>query len=231
MIKYIHQTRTSHRALRYLCDSVGIVLLYVSVLLMSIWAKQAYANTVGYMMNIQLAPAVCALNPALQKQRQCLEGYPLIVTGLYPVVKPRRNCSTNSAVNLPPLQARAISRIMPNERDRQRLWHDIGGCVDADANQYFRLMMILAERFTIPKILKSDRAYQIQSQQLKQQILQLNPNIPSDAVHLRCHHDNRRSRSVLTEIRLCYKADGRYHACSSLTQSTCPSTIVIEGAY
>ncbi|PAL85559.1 ribonuclease I, partial [Acinetobacter baumannii] len=53
-------------------------------------------NVQGYVMHVQMTPAVCALDPSNQKQRRCLEGYSLTITGLMPEAT-SAHCSTQSS--------------------------------------------------------------------------------------------------------------------------------------
>jgi hypothetical protein len=52
----------------------------------------------GYVMDVQMVPAVCAYDPLKSKKRKCLEGYSLNITGLYPETS-TRDCTTNSSLN------------------------------------------------------------------------------------------------------------------------------------
>ncbi len=79
----------------------------------------------GYVMQVQLTPAVCALDSSKQKQRKCLEGYSLTISGLLPETT-ERNCTTNSSASLTPLQAKVVARVMPEENARIQLWRSVG---------------------------------------------------------------------------------------------------------
>ena len=71
----------------------------------------------GDILHVQMTPAICALDPNRKKQRKCLEGYALTVAGLVPETM-RAGCETNSSAILPPLQAKVVARIIPDEASR-----------------------------------------------------------------------------------------------------------------
>ena len=99
----------------------------------------------GYVMQVQMTPAVCAIDSSKKKQRKCLEGYSLTITGLLPEVA-ASDCSTNTSAALPPLQAKVVARVMPEENARTQLWRGVGGCVPGNASQYFRTIINFADR-------------------------------------------------------------------------------------
>lgn len=210
-----------------LCCCIVMLLL----LLMSV-SRQSYANNIsGYLLRIQLAPAVCSLDPSQQKQRKCLEGYSLVITGLYPETT-SKHCDTQTLARLPPLQARAISRVMPSESERQQLWQRVGGCISGNASQYFRIITTYAERLTIPPILTSERSYTVQRDYLLQQLARANQSehLSERSIRLTCRN-NRHRQAVLTEVQICYAKNGQYKSCSSSVANTCPSSFIIEGSY
>ncbi len=59
-------------------------LICAGVGLMSSVLYAEPVNLQGYVMHVQMTPAACALDPSKQKQRKCLEGYSLTITGLMP---------------------------------------------------------------------------------------------------------------------------------------------------
>ena len=95
----------------------------------------AFALPTGYVMDIQMVPALCSLDPPTVK-RKCLEGYSLNISGLYPQTT-STHCTTTSSAKLPPLQAKVVARIMPDENTRALLWHNIGGCIPMNAHSIF----------------------------------------------------------------------------------------------
>jgi ribonuclease T2 len=94
----------------------------------------------GYILHVQMTPAVCALDPNRKKQRKCLEGYALTVAGLVPEGR-YTGCETTSSAILPPLQAKVVARIIPDEVSRIQLWHSVGDCMSMSAVQYFRTII------------------------------------------------------------------------------------------
>ena len=182
----------------------------------------------SYVMQVQMTPAVCAMDRSKTKQRKCLEGYSLTVTGLLPEVA-QTDCSTNTSAMLPPLQAKVIARIMPEENVRAQLWHAVGGCVPGNASQYFRTIINFADRLKIPADLTGSENKQVQHTGLRAQFMRLNPGLPVNGVRFNCQ--NLRSTPVLTEVQVCYKVNGQFKQCSSHVVSNCPSLFAIQGAY
>ena len=182
----------------------------------------------GYVMQVQLTPAVCALDTSKQKQRKCLEGYSLTITGLLPEAT-ERSCSTTSSANLSPLQAKVVARVMPEENARIQLWRSIGGCIPMSASQYFRTVINLADRLKVPADLTSSENKSVQYNVLKNQFVKLNPGMNNNSIRFTCQSSQ--NEPVLTEIQVCYRVNGQYKQCSNHIVSNCPSSFSIKGTY
>ena len=182
----------------------------------------------GYVMQIQMTPAMCHLNSTQSKKRKCLEGYSLNIAGLYPEQLSDR-CHTTSSAILPPLQAKVVARIMPDEPARLQLWHTVGGCVPMNASQYFRAIINYADRLKVPMDISRAETYQVAASHIQQEFLRLNPQLSAKALHFHCQ--SQRNMSYLTEVRVCYNAKGQYKSCPQTIQSNCPSRYYIKGAY
>lgn len=195
---------------------------------LSVSHTHAAANLQGYVMQVQMSPAICALDRSSAKQRKCLEGYSLTIAGLMPETT-TSNCTTQSSPVLSPLQAKVVVRVMPEDAARFQLWRNIGGCVPMNASQYFRTIINLAEKLKIPSELTVYEDRNIQQNYLKAQFLKLNPGMPNNAIHFSCQ--NIKARPVLTEVKVCYKPNGEYKQCPSQVVSNCPATFDIKGSY
>lgn len=182
----------------------------------------------GYVMNVQLVPAVCSLDPQRNKKRKCLEGYSLNITGLYPETN-QQECLSTSSAKLQPIQAKVVARIMPDENARNALWREIGGCVPMKASQYFRTIIHYAEKLKIPEELTSQETQQMQAVALRSKILRLNTGLPAQSVQFRCQPSY--TGSILTDIKICYKSNGQYKQCSNNVVSNCPSSFIIKGSF
>lgn len=189
---------------------------------------QAAPQVQGYVMQVQLTPAVCALDSSKQKQRKCLEGYSLTITGLLPETA-ERSCTTNSSANLSPLQAKVVARVMPEENARVQLWRSVGGCVPMNAAQYFRTVINLADKLKIPADLTSSGNKNVQHDTLKSQFVKLNPGMQTESIRFTCQSSS--SSPVLTEIQVCYRVNGQYKQCSNHIVSNCPNSFSIKGTY
>lgn len=196
-----------------------------------LFTVQSYAASVkpqGYVLQIQLTPAVCALDSSKQKQRKCLEGYSLTIAGLLPETT-QKDCTTTSSATLSPLQSKVVARVIPDQNSRTQLWQSIGGCVPMSPSQYFRTMINLAEKLKIPADLSSSENKTVYYQNLKAQFTKLNPSLPANGISFSCQAS--KSNTILTEIEVCYKVNGQYKQCSSHVVSNCPTSFSIKGAY
>ncbi|OTG67420.1 ribonuclease T2 family protein [Acinetobacter silvestris] len=204
------------------------ILICAASCFFSVQANATTSQLQGYVMQVQMAPAICALDMSKQKQRQCLEGYSLTITGLLPETN-RNECTTNTSATLSPIQAKVVARVMPDESSRVRLWRSIGGCIPMSSSQYFRMVINLAEKLKIPTDLTSSENKSVQHTALKAQFLKLNPSMPSNSIRFSCQSS--KSNPILTEIQVCYTVNGQYKQCSNHIVSNCPSSFLIKGTY
>lgn len=187
-----------------------------------------HSHASSYQLKIELSPAVCLLDTSQQKRRKCLEGYSFTIVGLFP--ETTQNCVTATSAKLSPLQAQAISRVMPNEFVRQQVWTQVGGCESGDASQYFRKITNFAQNLNIPSEIRPAQTYVASRQYLRTKFLQLNPALPQEGLQFSCQ--KRGQKHYLTQIQVCYDTNGRYKSCNiPQTKNTCPSNVIIQGSY
>ena len=182
----------------------------------------------GYIMEVQLTPAICALDKNKAKQRKCLEGYSLTITGLIPETT-KSDCSTRTSAELSPLQRKVVARVMPDEAARIRLWAGIGGCFPMTASQYFRTIINHADQLKVPDDLTRVETKKVQFTTIRSQFIKMNPKMPYEGIEFNCQM--LKGKPVLTEIQICYKPNGQYRKCSSNVNSNCPHAFQIQGAY
>lgn len=194
-------------------------------------ASYTYANPVGYVLKVELSPAVCKIDSSQKRTRQCLEGYSLSVAGLYPQHAAPQNCETSSLWALTPVQKRVLMRIMPDENSQARLWRQVGGCVAMNANQYFRLMVNYAERLNMPEELSSPTTLRMNKEWLQQRLIKQNKGLTEQNFQLSCARSDSRSNLFLTTIKVCYQNNGRYKTCQAESQGACPEQFMIQGSY
>lgn len=197
--------------------------------LLSMMSSSSYAAPSAYDLKVELSPAVCLLDPSQQKQRKCLEGYSFVILGLFPDTT--HNCVTATSAQLPPLQAQAISRVMPNEYVRQQVWTQVGGCESGNASQYFRKIVNFSQKLKIPNEVRSSKTYQASYHHIENRLIQVNQQLPKEAIRLICQ--TQRKQTFLTQIHVCYKSNGQYKACTASVpaQQICPSSFMIQGTY
>lgn len=186
----------------------------------------------GYTLVVTLTPAICALNPALQRLRQCQEGFSLTVASLQPQLKNGKtieNCSQQPA-DLPPLQERIVERVMPDEQLRNRDWQRTGSCTGMSARNYFRTIAAFAGRLRVPPEFNAEQEVLIDRNQLVGRLVDLNPGLRSDGLQLRCADHESFNNPILTEMRVCYSVRGQYASCPASVQSNCPARFIVHGS-
>lgn len=207
--------------------SLAWVLACAGFAVFNMQSHAAPAQLQGYVMQVQMTPAVCALD-SNKKQRKCTEGYSLTVSGLLPEIN-RSSCMTDTSALLSPLQSKVVARVMPEDNARIQLWRNIGGCVPMNASQYFRMIINLADKLKIPADLTGSESKKVQYEALKAQFLRLNPTMSSNSIRFTCQSS--RNTILLTKLQICYQSNGQYKACPAQLLSNCPSSFSIKGAY
>jgi ribonuclease T2 len=71
------------------------VSVWLSACIVAGGSFPALAAPTGYIMDVQMVPALCSLYPELAKKRKCLEGYSLNISGLFPETS-QQDCSTQT---------------------------------------------------------------------------------------------------------------------------------------
>lgn len=185
----------------------------------------------GYTLVVNLTPAMCALNPAFKRFRQCQEGFSLTISSLQPQLpkgKSAENCSQADA-NLPPLQERIVERVMPDEQLRNADWQRIGSCTGMSARTYFRTIASFADRLRVPAEFSAEGQLVLDRQKLINQLIELNSGLQPDGIQLRCASSGRNDSPVLTELHICYNLKGQYARCSDSMTSHCPTRFLLQG--
>ncbi len=198
-------------------------------------AAHADENTTppsSFTLIIRMTPAACALDPELQKLRQCQDGFTLTISSLQAERasgKRIENCS-HDQTNLSPLQERVVERVMPDKQLRDEDWQRNGSCTGMSPTVYFRTIATYAQRLKIPSELASPRDTVLTKNYIINKLQQLNPGLTDKSLLLRCTAESGREYPVLTELRSCYNTQGQYDACPAYIKSNCPSSVVILAA-
>ncbi len=204
-------------------------MLVISTLCSCFVTSHLYANKpVGYVLDIQMTPAICLLDTSKVKKRKCMEGYTLNIEGLYPETT-SKNCSTDTSATLQPLQAKVVARVMPDEAARRQLWAAVGGCTGTNASRYFRTVINYAERLKIPSVMTGQETKQIHTISLQTMFVRLNKGLSANSIRFQCM--KHRNTTYLTSLNVCYASDGQYKACSNKVVSNCTGTFTIKGSY
>ena len=208
-----------------------LTLLIMSLGMLGLFSAHAQAPATalkGYVMEIQMVPAICALDKQKNKKRKCVEGYSLNISGFYPDTT-QEKCHTNSPATLLPLQAKVVSRVMPDQNARAQLWANYGGCVPMNASQYFRTIINYADRLNVPLELSAADDNEMNISRLRADFLKLNKSMPNQSLQFNCQLLNR--THVLTSIDICYNAVGKYKQCPKDMTTNCPYHFTIKGTF
>ncbi len=202
--------------------------LACAAVLFTVASPSVTASSPHYIMDVQLVPAVCSLSPELAKRRKCLEGFSLNISGLFPETV-SGDCTTQSSAKLPPLQAKVVARVMPDENSRALLWRNIGGCVPMNASQYFRNIINYADRLKVPEELTGQENVVMPLDALRAKFVKINQSMPANGVTFNCQKTSK--GNLLTSIKVCYHANGKYKACPTHVVNTCAKNVLIKGTY
>jgi ribonuclease T2 len=231
----------SKRMLRSTClldDHLRKLLLAAIVIsgLCTVISEPVHAEMINppssFTLIIRMTPAVCALDPELQKLRQCQDGFTLTISSLQAERasgKRLENCSSKQT-NLSPLQERIVERVMPDKVLRDQDWQKNGSCTGMTPHLYFRTIATYAQRLKIPSELASPRDTVLTKNYIIHRLQQLNPGLTDKSILLRCTMEAGRELPILTELRSCYNTQGQYDVCPSYFKSNCPSSVVILAA-
>lgn len=198
----------------------------------SVYADDIATPPSSFTLIIRMTPAACALDPALQKLRQCQDGFTLTISSLQAERASGRrleNCSRDQT-NLSPLQERVVERVMPDKQLRDEDWQRNGSCTGMTPTVYFRTIATYAQRLKIPSELASPRDTVLTKSHIISKLQQLNPGLTEKSLLLRCTVESGRDLPVLTELRSCYNTQGQYDSCPAYLKSNCPSSVVILAA-
>lgn len=204
------------------------VLFACAAVTFTVASPTVIATSPNYIMDLQLVPAVCSLSPQFAKKRKCLEGYSLNISGLFPETT-SGDCTTTSSAKMPPLQAKVVARVMPDENSRNLLWRNIGGCVPMNASQYFRNIINYADRLKVPEELTGQENLVMPIDALRTKFLKINPSMSEQSVRFNCQKTA--SGNLLTSIKVCYHSSGKYKQCPANVVNTCAKTVLIKGTY
>jgi len=203
-----------------------------SLFCMTAQADETATPPSSFTLIIRMTPAACALDPELQKLRQCQDGFTLTISSLQAERasgKRIENCS-HDQTNLSPLQERVVERVMPDKQLRDEDWQRNGSCTGMSPTVYFRTIATYAQRLKIPSELASPRDTVLTKNYIINKLQQLNPGLTDKSLLLRCTAESGREFPVLTELRSCYNTQGQYDACPAYIKSNCPSSVVILAA-
>jgi ribonuclease T2 len=227
--RFVKSTKTSSLPTILMTALVGALS---SLLCMTAYADESATPPSSFTLIIRMTPAACALDPELQKLRQCQDGFTLTISSLQAERasgKRLENCSRDQT-SLSPLQERVVERVMPDKQLRDEDWQRNGSCTGMTPTLYFRTIATYAQRLKIPSELASPRDTVLTKSYIINKLQQLNPGLTDKSILLRCTAESGREFPVLTELRSCYNTQGQYDACPVYIKSNCPSSVVILAA-
>lgn len=191
----------------------------------------AIAATTGYVLKLNLTPAVCRLDATQKRTRQCTGGYSTTVAGLWPEGVNMRQCSISGTPNFAPVQRRLLSRVMPDENQQIRLWRSVGGCLSMNSTRYFRTLLETAEQVRLPPEVTPQRNVFVNRIALRQRFAQLNRGLTTESLYFSCAVDRSRNIALLTQINICLNVNGNYKPCEGARILTCPNIFSVQAVY
>lgn len=217
---------------KYSVPPITKIIFWFGGVLVCLSTTMVYANktgpNTGYILHIQMTPAICALDSNQKKHRKCLEGYSLTIASLIPE-NFDSNCITDESPTLSPLQAKVVARVIPDESYRIQLWRMVGGCTQMNASQYFRMIINYAQNLKIPAVLTDTSSNTTQKTTLTEQFMALNKGLPNRGVVFSCQKEGR--NSYLTHVSVCYTNSGQFKSCPEAMVSNCPNNLIVQGTY
>lgn len=178
---------------------------------------------------IDLSPALCSLDETRSKLRQCTDGYSLTVSGLRAEPMAENAPCSHASANLPPLQDKVVSRIMPDAVLKDKAWQQYGACLNVPKTQYFRLIINLANRLKLPKELSTGESYRVNKPKFVAKVTGLNHQMTSSSLRLTCRDDSKQQQTLLTQMQVCYSQDGSYSSCPVTILDSCSNQFYIRG--
>lgn len=200
---------------------VSSVLLSTAILITAI---PATANA-EIVLGIELSPITCRLHPNYANLRQCSEGLPLAVN--FFDTSFRGQCSSQIKLNLPPLQEKVVTKVIPDPYMRQQLWQDYGVCSGQSSSNYFRSITNLYSTLRLPPELSNGSNLRVSHTHFLKQIAGNNAGMSIGSVRLYCQ-SNASIPATLTHMVICYNNNGKFTQCSTPRPSNCPRTFSIS---
>lgn len=213
----------------FMCWRVMSVLFAGVMFMTTLHAQPSHANYQSMTLRIELSPAQCAINPKRSRLRQCREGFALTVAGLRPEPYTRGQPCSRSGAKLPPLQAKVVSRIMPDKVMRDLAWRYYGSCMGMSSPNYFRFIANLSGQLKVPKELSSGNNYVVSRELFEQQLQHKNKGLDALGLQMLCQNTPDAKSQVLTELQVCYDSAGKFGRCAQKVSGSCPATFMIKG--
>lgn len=184
-----------------------------------------------YTLAITLPGAFCAQHPDRADSRECRNPQALGVHGLWPESfsgRAPQDCG-HDAPRLSPGLQRNLDPVMPDAGLRRHEWQSHGSCSGLDAETYFSRLLGAYNGVKWPRLLTEVRGRDrvVERRLILEGLQQANPGLPARGVYLRC--EGRGRPPLLSEIRICLGADGRYTDCGRGFKPNCPAAVGIKG--
>lgn len=212
--------------------------------------QSVYADNLvvdGLVLKYQINSALCQTHKNKNTLKQCKNGMIVSIIGLQPLSNNKINAKgsqkelviakkhanqigtikcTSSMQALPPLQAKVISRWMPEKNLRQLSWQMYGACAGLSSQKYFRMIDKFTSQLNIPERILNGKRSTVSKNKLVSEFMNKNPGMKQQAISFVCKTNNKLNSSVLSELQVCYDTQGKYSSCKT-TKPYCPSKFTI----
>ncbi|HSD59926.1 MAG TPA: ribonuclease T2 [Burkholderiales bacterium] len=173
-----------------------------------------------YVLSLSWSPHYCTRPEARGETLQCGGRHPgFVVHGLWPQHErgAPEFCGSSQPQQVPREIVEEYLPIMPSARLIRHQWRKHGTCSGLTQEQYFASTRRAWETFRVPGAFEDGSLLRTDRRTLLARIRDTNPDIPPDAITLRC-----RGREF-AEARICLSRELQPVACSAKARGNCPA--------
>lgn len=182
-------------------------------------ADEATGRFHFYVLSLSWSPHYCALPEARNETLQCgSRRYGFIVHGLWPQGE-RESLAFCDSSQPRRVKNQIVSQylpIMPSPRLIEHQWRKHGTCSGLTQEEYFATIGRAWKRFRVPAAFQNGSLIRTDRNTLLAKISEANPDVPREAVTLRCRGQD------FAEARICLSRNLQPVACGTAVRSSCP---------
>lgn len=195
--------------------------LFLALLLSTPSKAQKAGDFDYYLLTLSWSPSYCADDAKKGRDKlQCFSSrnYGFVVHGLWPQYDKGYPDYCNTSFKKPSRKlVDQMLKFSPSRGLIHHEWKKHGTCSGLSSLEYFRLAVKTFKAFNRPQSLVGLERPALKSvREIRQELLDANPDIPSDGLIITC------KRQKLREVRICLNKKGNYISCSpSVLRSMC----------